>query len=65
MQGFLVILNLAQIFNLIRVSLKNRLVNFFREVMACDTEKDFRLFGRTPRDIREWTKPPVFEYSFY
>ncbi|KAF5354854.1 hypothetical protein D9756_005449 [Leucocoprinus leucothites] len=22
-------------------------------------------FGRTPRDIREWTKPPTFEYAIY
>ncbi|KAF7964597.1 hypothetical protein HWV62_5091 [Athelia sp. TMB] len=24
-----------------------------------------RLFGRTPRDIREWTKPADFEYAIY
>lgn len=24
-----------------------------------------RLFGRTPRDIREWTQPPEFQYSIY
>lgn len=24
-----------------------------------------RLFGRTPRDIREWTQPPSFEYAVY
>ncbi|KAF8583815.1 DUF221-domain-containing protein [Ramaria rubella] len=24
-----------------------------------------RLFGRTPRDIREWTQPPDFEYAVY
>ncbi|KAH8929123.1 DUF221-domain-containing protein [Atractiella rhizophila] len=24
-----------------------------------------RLFGRTPREIREWTKPPTFDYSVY
>ncbi|CCM03927.1 uncharacterized protein FIBRA_06079 [Fibroporia radiculosa] len=24
-----------------------------------------RLFGRTPRDIREWTQPPDFQYSIY
>ncbi|KAG5650817.1 hypothetical protein H0H81_010929 [Sphagnurus paluster] len=23
------------------------------------------IFGRTPRDIREWTKPPPFEYAIY
>jgi len=65
MQGFLVISDLAQVFNLVSISLKNRSVNFFKEVEACYAEKNFSLFGRTPRDIREWTKPPVFEYSFY
>lgn len=24
-----------------------------------------RLFGRTPREIREWTKPPKFDYAVY
>ncbi|KAG8742312.1 hypothetical protein FRC10_001670 [Ceratobasidium sp. 414] len=24
-----------------------------------------RLFGRTPRDIREWTKPPEFDFAVY
>ncbi|KAJ7772149.1 hypothetical protein DFH07DRAFT_734442 [Mycena maculata] len=24
-----------------------------------------RVFGRTPRDIREWTQPPAFEYAIY
>ncbi|GLB37747.1 putative cytosolic domain of 10TM putative phosphate transporter [Lyophyllum shimeji] len=24
-----------------------------------------RVFGRTPRDIREWTQPPSFEYAIY
>ncbi|KAK7045521.1 hypothetical protein VNI00_007353 [Paramarasmius palmivorus] len=24
-----------------------------------------RLFGRTPRDIREWTQPPEFQYAIY
>lgn len=24
-----------------------------------------RVFGRTPREIREWTKPPEFQYSIY
>ncbi|CAG7850689.1 Uncharacterized protein C354.08c [Serendipita indica DSM 11827] len=24
-----------------------------------------RMFGRTPRDIREWTQPPEFEYGIY
>ncbi|KAH8828425.1 DUF221-domain-containing protein [Flagelloscypha sp. PMI_526] len=24
-----------------------------------------KVFGRTPRDIREWTQPPEFQYSIY
>lgn len=24
-----------------------------------------RLFGRTPREIRDWTKPPAFDYAVY
>lgn len=24
-----------------------------------------RAFGRTPREIREWTKPPKFDYAVY
>ncbi|KAJ6611276.1 hypothetical protein B0H10DRAFT_2224151 [Mycena sp. CBHHK59/15] len=24
-----------------------------------------RVFGRTPRDIREWTQPPEFQYAIY
>ncbi|GAA6058859.1 hypothetical protein JCM10212_002803 [Sporobolomyces blumeae] len=24
-----------------------------------------RMFGRTPREIREWTKPPVFDFPVY
>lgn len=23
------------------------------------------LFGRTPRDIREWTQPPEFQYAIH
>jgi hypothetical protein len=39
MQGFLVIFDLAQIFNLIRISLENWLVNLSKDVIACDAEK--------------------------
>jgi hypothetical protein len=24
-----------------------------------------KIFGRTPRDIREWTQPPDFDYAIY
>jgi hypothetical protein len=42
-----VVFDLAQIINLLWISIKTR------------------LFGRTPRDIREWTQPPEFEYAIY
>ncbi|KAF9071637.1 hypothetical protein BDP27DRAFT_1218654 [Rhodocollybia butyracea] len=47
LRGFLVIFDLAQIINLVWISVKTR------------------LFGRTPRDIREWTQPPEFGYAIY
>ncbi|RDB25480.1 hypothetical protein Hypma_007600 [Hypsizygus marmoreus] len=47
LRGFLVIFDLAQIINLIWISIKTR------------------VFGRTPRDIREWTQPPDFQYAIY
>jgi len=47
LRGFLVFFDLAQIVNLVWLSLKTR------------------IFGRTPRDIREWTQPPEFQYAVY
>ncbi|KAF9529707.1 hypothetical protein CPB83DRAFT_248554 [Crepidotus variabilis] len=43
--GFIIVFDLAQITNLVFVSLKSRFV------------------GRTPREVREWTKPPIFDYA--
>ncbi|KAJ7582576.1 hypothetical protein C8J56DRAFT_1005551 [Mycena floridula] len=45
LRGFLVVFDLAQIVNLVWLSIKTR------------------IFGRTPRDIREWTQPPEFQYG--
>ncbi|KAF9529713.1 hypothetical protein CPB83DRAFT_852038 [Crepidotus variabilis] len=47
LRGFLVVFDLAQIINLVWVSLKTHLL------------------GRTPRDIRDWTQPPEFQYAIY
>ncbi|XP_006461255.1 hypothetical protein AGABI2DRAFT_48387, partial [Agaricus bisporus var. bisporus H97] len=47
LRGFLAVFDLAQIVNLVWLSIKTH------------------LFGRTPRDIREWTQPPEFQYSIY
>ena len=46
-RGFLAIFDLAQIINLVLITIKKN------------------LFGRTPREIREWTQPPEFEYAIY
>lgn len=46
-RGFLAIFDLAQIINLVVITIKKN------------------LFGRTPREIREWTQPPEFEYAVY
>ncbi|KAJ3918471.1 DUF221-domain-containing protein [Lentinula edodes] len=47
LRGFLIVFDLAQILNLVWISIKTR------------------LFGRTPRDIREWTQPPEFQYAIH
>lgn len=47
LRGFLAVFDLAQLLNVIWISIKRR------------------LFGRTPRDIREWTTPPDFQYDIY
>ena len=46
-RGFLAVFDLAQIINLVLITIKKN------------------LFGRTPREIREWTQPPEFEYAIY
>jgi len=47
LRGFLAIFDLAQILNLVWITIKKR------------------LWGRTPREIREWTQPPDFQYAVY
>ncbi|KIO29092.1 hypothetical protein M407DRAFT_21836 [Tulasnella calospora MUT 4182] len=47
LRGFLAVFDLAQLVNVVWMSIKTR------------------LFGRTPRDIREWTQPPAFEFAIY
>lgn len=47
LRGFLIIFDLAQVVNLVWLSIKTH------------------LFGRTPRDVREWTQPPDFQYAIY
>jgi len=40
----------------------------FSYILSCYLVSKFltnSVFGRTPRDIREWTKPPDFQYAIY
>lgn len=66
LRGFLVFFDLAQILNLLWTSFKTQLVHFppspsiLLTVMVMSS-----VFGRTPRDIREWTKPADFEFAVY
>ncbi|KAJ3557457.1 hypothetical protein NM688_g1463 [Phlebia brevispora] len=47
LRGFLVLFDLAQVINVVWVTVKKH------------------LWGRTPREIREWTQPPDFQYAIY
>ncbi|KAJ3514492.1 hypothetical protein NLJ89_g2352 [Agrocybe chaxingu] len=47
MRGFLIIFDMAQLFNIVWVNIK------------------MNMFGLTPRELRERTKPPTFKYSIH
>jgi calcium permeable stress-gated cation channel len=66
LRGFLVFFDLAQLITLVWLSIKTRYIHSWGQVFAILLIKMcFSLFGRTPRDIREWTQPQSFEYSVY
>ena len=65
LRGFLIVFDLAQIINLVWISFKTRFVVPPTCSIMCSPVKLFSVFGRTPRDIREWTQPPDFEYAIY
>lgn len=67
LRGFLAIFDLAQVLNLMWISFKTRYVfpgrfsnNFFLRSVGI-----ISILGRTPRDYREYTQPPEFEYAIY
>ena len=64
LRGFLVFFDLAQILNLLWTSFRTQLVihHLFNDG---DDNSACSVFGRTPRDIREWTKPADFEFAVY
>jgi calcium permeable stress-gated cation channel len=70
LRGFLVFFDLAQIINLVFIMFKKQSVTLFAStmVLALLTERSCALcsfLGRTPREIREWTQPPEFQYAIY
>jgi hypothetical protein len=65
LRGFLVIFDLAQILNLLWTSFKTQFVYFYHYLGDHVLISNSSVFGRTPRDIREWTQPPEFEYAIY
>ncbi len=66
LRGFLVIFDLAQIVNLLWISFKTQYVSFdvffYVYLSSMDT---ISILGRTPRDHREFTQPPEFQYAIY
>lgn len=64
LRGFLAVFDLAQVVSLVIVFLKTRCV-LFLIASECVLTGANSLFGRTPRDIREWTKPPEFDFAVY
>jgi calcium permeable stress-gated cation channel len=66
LRGFLVIFDLAQVVNLLWVSFKTRYVDAIDFSIACSRSVGIiSILGRTPRDYREYTQPPEFEYAIY
>lgn len=65
LRGFLAVFDLAQIINLLWISIKKRSGIFIADRRGIRSSRPLRLFGRTPRDIRDWTQPPDFEYAVY
>ena len=63
LRGFLAVFDLAQIINLVWTSFKTQYVAITKQEL-CNTYIA-SVLGRTPRDIREWTQPPDFQYSVY
>ena len=63
---FLVIFDLAQIINLVWILFKTQYVSVDIFSYFCLRSMDTTsVLGRTPRDYREFTQPPEFQYAIY
>jgi hypothetical protein len=65
LRGFLAIFDLAQILNLVWISFKTQYVGINFVVVYSRSIGTISILGRTPRDYREFTQPPEFEYAIY
>jgi calcium permeable stress-gated cation channel len=65
LRGFLAIFDLAQIVKLVFISFKTQYVDSDFLVICSRSVAIISVLGRTPRDYREFTQPPEFEYAIY
>lgn len=65
LRGFLAIFDLAQILKLMLISLKTQYVDVDFPMACSQSVVVISILGRTPRDYREYTQPPEFEYAIY
>jgi hypothetical protein len=65
LRGFLAIFDLAQIVQLMFISFKTQYVDVYFRVVYSQSVAIISVLGRTPRDYREFTQPPEFEYAIY
>jgi len=65
LRGFLAIFDLAQILKLMWISFQTRYVDVEFPVVRSQSVAVISILGRTPRDYREFTQPPDFEYAIY
>lgn len=65
LRGFLAIFDLAQIVKLVWISFKTQYVGVAFPVVCSQNVAVISVLGRTPRDYREFTQPPEFEYGIY
>jgi hypothetical protein len=65
LRGFLAIFDLAQILKLMWISFKTQYVDIQCFAVCSRSVAEISVLGRTPRDYREFTQPPEFEYAIY
>jgi hypothetical protein len=65
LRGFLAIFDLAQVLNLVWIWFKTQYVDAKFLVACSHNAGAISIMGRTPRDYRDFTQPPEFEYAIY